>query len=437
MPSASFLNASILAKDRIVSFMIDDPRNPTPLAGSLTLKRTLRDEWLLPREERGACFFWEHDERRSLAEVRWREGAVEIVDRNGWLMDIDLRAIHPPQIERAMAVLERMNFDGAFRISGGTAPAAAQRDLLLELLADDDPDVVRPALEEAQKSRALLSDVLLEILENLTPEEAEESNLPAFAMYLLAAWRETRALDPLLRYLEHGGEEAVDALGDIIPQDLTGMLGSLVAGRFDRVRAVVLNEKMSDMVRWAAIGTLVSAAVRGDLPVEEVEAFLEEVILTRPPADESDLWTALAIATRDLASKRLLPHIEPAFEQGLVEEFLIRQPDLRRNVHGGRERAFRGFLKKHQSRLVEDAVHSTRWWDFWNKREAPSPVPSARPELPRPDGFPDDDFSDDDDWPAPSLYEPVPQVVRAAPKVGRNDPCPCGSAKKYKKCCGG
>ena len=24
----------------------------------------------------------------------------------------------------------------------------------------------------------------------------------------------------------------------------------------------------------------------------------------------------------------------------------------------------------------------------------------------------------------------------AAPKVGRNDPCPCGSGKKYKKCCG-
>jgi uncharacterized protein len=26
---------------------------------------------------------------------------------------------------------------------------------------------------------------------------------------------------------------------------------------------------------------------------------------------------------------------------------------------------------------------------------------------------------------------------RNAPKVGRNDPCPCGSGKKYKKCCGG
>jgi len=33
-------------------------------------------------------------------------------------------------------------------------------------------------------------------------------------------------------------------------------------------------------------------------------------------------------------------------------------------------------------------------------------------------------------------YAPVAQQVRrTAPRVGRNDPCPCGSGKKYKKCC--
>jgi SEC-C motif-containing protein len=38
------------------------------------------------------------------------------------------------------------------------------------------------------------------------------------------------------------------------------------------------------------------------------------------------------------------------------------------------------------------------------------------------------------------LYESgemIPEtVVREGPKVGRNDPCPCGSGKKYKKCHG-
>jgi SEC-C motif domain protein len=34
-------------------------------------------------------------------------------------------------------------------------------------------------------------------------------------------------------------------------------------------------------------------------------------------------------------------------------------------------------------------------------------------------------------------HAPKPvQVHRQGPKIGRNDPCPCGSGKKFKKCCG-
>ena len=48
----------------------------------------------------------------------------------------------------------------------------------------------------------------------------------------------------------------------------------------------------------------------------------------------------------------------------------------------------------------------------------------------------DDDWFNDFDW-NPQMYEPVQQpYVRATAKIGRNDPCPCGSGKKYKKCCG-
>lgn len=32
--------------------------------------------------------------------------------------------------------------------------------------------------------------------------------------------------------------------------------------------------------------------------------------------------------------------------------------------------------------------------------------------------------------------ERIGPVVRATPKVGRNEPCPCGSGKKFKRCCG-
>jgi uncharacterized protein len=38
-------------------------------------------------------------------------------------------------------------------------------------------------------------------------------------------------------------------------------------------------------------------------------------------------------------------------------------------------------------------------------------------------------------WRGRSGGEQKTGVVRPTEKVGRNDPCPCGSGKKYKKCC--
>lgn len=33
-------------------------------------------------------------------------------------------------------------------------------------------------------------------------------------------------------------------------------------------------------------------------------------------------------------------------------------------------------------------------------------------------------------------HEAIRPIIRQSPKIGRNDPCSCGSQKKYKKCCG-
>ena len=53
-----------------------------------------------------------------------------------------------------------------------------------------------------------------------------------------------------------------------------------------------------------------------------------------------------------------------------------------------------------------------------------------------------DELIDRDEWndPEDDLFAPPAEApetyTRPTPKVGRNDPCPCGSGKKYKKCCG-
>ena len=41
----------------------------------------------------------------------------------------------------------------------------------------------------------------------------------------------------------------------------------------------------------------------------------------------------------------------------------------------------------------------------------------------------------DGNWSNFPMREPILPFVREEPKVQRNEPCPCGSGKKYKKCC--
>jgi preprotein translocase subunit SecA len=63
------------------------------------------------------------------------------------------------------------------------------------------------------------------------------------------------------------------------------------------------------------------------------------------------------------------------------------------------------------------------------QRPGARPAPAAQLPLPTAPKARDLVFS------APSKEMPAPQKRKEA-KVGRNDPCPCGSGKKYKKCHG-
>ena len=64
---------------------------------------------------------------------------------------------------------------------------------------------------------------------------------------------------------------------------------------------------------------------------------------------------------------------------------------------------------------IDDVAVATSWWSAFEKH-------SSHETL--------EDWDDER-----RLIEPD-QPYRAPAKVGRNEPCPCGSGKKFKKCCG-
>ena len=90
---------------------------------------------------------------------------------------------------------------------------------------------------------------------------------------------------------------------------------------------------------------------------------------------------------------------------GMAKSFVMKA--LEAGVDVGDETALQEFVALQNQRLQE------------RQQEAlPEPVVPESPPSAPPRGGP-----------------PVP-VRRSEPKMGRNDPCPCGSGKKFKKCCG-
>jgi len=82
----------------------------------------------------------------------------------------------------------------------------------------------------------------------------------------------------------------------------------------------------------------------------------------------------------------------------------------------GKERILARLADNPHRRLVEDTVAEMGWWACFREDRAKNTTRVA----------PNSKLS-----PAPSS-----PISRATPKIGRNEPCPCGSGKKYKKCCG-
>jgi hypothetical protein len=80
---------------------------------------------------------------------------------------------------------------------------------------------------------------------------------------------------------------------------------------------------------------------------------------------------------------------------------------------------------KNEEREHDEIVN--RWMNAWS---APAPTSTARPTR-TPSPAPKSKTPAFD-----NVVDPAPvQPIVAKEKAGRNDPCPCGSGKKYKKCC--
>jgi hypothetical protein len=276
---------------------------------------------------------------------------------------------------------------------------------------------------EAVARREEVIPILLETLEAVDSDPEpwlvdQRRMVHIHAMYLLALFRETRAYPLLVRIFSRPGEFPFDLAGDVVTQDLGQILASVSGGDISGMAALIENEQANEYVRSVALGGMVSLVATGQRTRDEVMVYFLQLFqkLERNPGAH---WDGLANACADLWPQESFKELRRAYEEGLVDTGSIDWQDIEDALEMGRQAAMQ--RARYREPLITDMAKAMGWMQCFHNADSDD----------EPQGELDGDMME-----SPSSEWVTMPIRRTAPKVGRNEPCPCGSGKKFKKCCG-
>jgi hypothetical protein len=319
------------------------------------------------------------------------------------------------------------------------------RDLSLEeimaIFSYDDYVFPRHALRQAVEKRDAIIPHLLKALERAVAEPQviieDEDDSHIYAMFLLAQFREKRAYPLIINLASHPPELVNDLLGDIPVEDLANILASVSMGDTGLITELAANKNAEEFTRAAAIRSWLSLVVSGEKLREDAVAYYKSLFEGGLKDGNVVVWSELVDAANDLYPEEVYDHIKRAYDEGLVEEDIVEPDWVDEQIALGKEEVL-AVLPEWNHLVLDVAIEMRAWFenrergDEWDEDE---------------DWYGDDEWDEEeeeDEWSADrhrlsalngnnfTLNEPY----RSEEKTGRNDLCPCGSGKKYKKCCG-
>ncbi len=269
------------------------------------------------------------------------------------------------------------------------------------------------AIEAARAKRKTVTPRFLKILTACA--ESDEESFPEdeplfFIIHLLAEFGETRAFAPLTQFLVKDPDRVDAVLGDAATETLEQVLLSLYDGDVEAMCRVIEAPEADPFVRCSMFEVLAALALMGEIDRGEVERYLVDCYKTLRPQSENFAWYgwAQAVALLGLTDGHAL--VRKAYRRGFITHDSVRWGEIEQDMREGAAcedpeelLAARGYHP------FEDCLEAFSSWEF----ETSS-------------GDTDDD--DEEEEPGESQVNPYRDI-------GRNDPCPCGSGKKFKKCC--
>jgi HEAT repeat protein len=222
---------------------------------------------------------------------------------------------------------------------------------------------------------------------------------------ILGELRPPEALEPLVTLLTWDDY-------DFLSGPLTEALGKFGQAALDPVTAILRDRGQSAWARWrAATAMRLIAESVPELRAEVVGRLTAQLDADEPDYEDLDVFKgALVSELLSLRAHESIPSIVRAFEQDLIDPYQVSWLDVREELdvppdvapHLDQEAARRQSLfdSPFGSHFAQPSSELASTWHPADRRAATLPY------------------------------------RRETPKVGRNDPCPCGSGKKYKRCHG-
>lgn len=272
----------------------------------------------------------------------------------------------------------------------------------------------RKALQEIIDNQEEMIPELLKVIEYATQnfdELLEDYDYMAhmYALYLLAQFRETRAYPLIIELFSTPGEDIGDFTGDLITEDLNRILASVYDGDIEPIKALAENEQANEYVRSAALYTLLNLYVHGDITRGEVLDYLKS-LFDKLPRDGHYIWSSLVYISTELYLVELHNDMKQAFADDMIEPMLMDLKHVEETFQRDKEDVLQELKTHWHYTLIDNTITEMEKWAAF---QPPKPIK-----------------------PIKMIKKDTGQVIREGRKIGRNEPCPCGSGLKYKKCCG-
>lgn len=251
------------------------------------------------------------------------------------------------------------------------------------------------------------------------------------ALYLLIETKASDSIAKVFRLLRQGYEFLYFWYSDSLDRIFAETLYSLDHESLEKYKQFILEPNNYSFARLQASNVMAEVYFSYPNRKEEVINLYADIYthFLHNPDDTSlidtELIGFLVLCNAEMNAIELEAIFKKLWDKGWIPESLV-----------GDWEEIRTFLHQTEDKVADRIkFHSLldRYEVLKNESEGNYPLLDLFADFveENSDEFVEDDYSDD--WEPYSLSTPI--IKRITPKIGRNEPCPCGSGKKYKKCC--